>query len=75
VWWTCIFLLLLPFVVEDTFGCREIKFRNVSASDISPMSCTCVNLLVSIRMLLFLAVVECQLRLDGRTYHVGSYLS
>ena len=74
VWWTWIFLLLLPVVVEDTFGCRKIKFRNVSASDISPMSDTCVNLLASIRMLLFLAVVECQSRLNGRIYHVWSYL-
>jgi len=70
VWWTWIFLLLLPIVVEDTFGCREIKFRNISASDISPMSGTCVNLHASIRMLLFLGVVECQSRLNGRTYHV-----
>jgi len=67
VWWTWIFLLSLPIVVEDTFGCREIKFRNVSASDISPMSGTCVNLLASIRMLLFLTVVECQSRLNGKT--------
>ena len=74
VWWTWIFLLLLPFVVEDTFGCRDTKFRNVSASDISPISGVCVNLLASIRMLLFLAVVECQSRLDGRTYRVWSYL-
>ena len=34
------------------------------------MSDTCVNLLASIRMLLFLAVVECQSRLNGRTYHM-----
>jgi len=70
VWWTWIFLLLLPVVVEDTFGCREIKFRNIFASDISPMSGTCVNLLTFIRMLLFVAVVEFQSRLNGRTYHV-----
>ena len=68
------FLFLLPFVVEDTFGCRETKFRNVSASEISPMSGTCVILLASIKMLLFLPVVECQWRLNGRTYHVWSYL-
>jgi len=52
-WWTWIFLLLLPVVIEGTFGCREIKFRNVSASDISPMSSTCVNMLASITMLIF----------------------
>jgi len=60
----------MPVVVEDTFGCREIRFRNVYAYDIFPMSGTCVNLLASIRMLLFLAVVEFQSRLNGRTYHV-----
>ena len=70
VWWTWIFLLLLPVVVEDTAGCREIKIRNIFASDISPMSGTCVNLLTFIRMLLFVAVVEFQSRLNGRTYHV-----
>jgi len=64
------FLLLLPFVVDDTIGCREIKFRNVSASDISPMSGACVNLLASIRMLLFLTVIDFQSLLNGRTYHV-----
>jgi len=74
VWWTWIFLLLLPVVVEDTFGCKEIKFRNVYASDISPMSGTCVNLLASITMLLFLAVVEFQSWLNGRHkwYHKWS---
>ena len=74
VWWTWIFLLLLPVVVEDTFGCRKIKFTNVSASDISPMSGTCVNLLASITMLLFLAVVEFQSWLNGRHkwYHKWS---
>jgi len=52
----------------------DIKFRNVPASDISPISGTCMNLLTSNRMLLFLIVVECQSRLNGRTYHVWSYL-
>jgi len=47
---TWILILLLPFVVVETFGCRKIKFRDVSASDISPMSGTCVNLLASIRI-------------------------
>ena len=56
------------------FWVQKKKFRNVSASDISPMSGIWVNLLPSIRMLLFLAVIECQSRLNGKTYHVWSYL-
>ena len=69
-WWTWDFSVVTAFCSGGRSWVWRNKMRNVSAPDMSPMSGACANLLVSIRMLLFLAVVECQSRLKEETYHV-----
>jgi len=69
-WWTWDFSVVAAFCNGGHFWVRRNKIKNVSAPDISQISGACVNLLISIRMLRFLADVECQSRLTGGTYDV-----
>jgi len=69
-WWTWDFSVVAAFCSGGHFWVRWNKIRNISAPDISQMSGACVNLLISIRILFFLAVVECQSRLKRGTSHM-----